>query len=41
MQVQVDTIAMRICGKEKHMEGRGIEDRNGKRGTIKGYFRAG
>jgi hypothetical protein len=35
----VDTIAVRIYGKEEHMEGLGIEDRYGKRRTIKGYFR--
>lgn len=30
---------MRICGKEESMERRGIEDRNGKRGTqLKGTF---
>jgi hypothetical protein len=39
MQEQVDIISMRIYGKEEHMEGRGIEDRNGKRGTqLKGTF---
>jgi len=34
-----DTVSMRMCGKEEHMEGRGIENRSGKMGTkIEGTF---
>jgi len=33
MQEQVGTVSMRVCEKEEHMEGRGIEDRSGKMET--------